>query len=250
MKLDTLLQRFELLSTPLGPSRAGTSSSANGNASTSTRSAPDPAPSAMFGDQRDPNCHLFGNGAVDDTSPITRSTMTSMLKQNPLGPSNKHDDPENDDSAISPLLSKGSSRITGLGGRPNQAPLRTGIKPMPKTTGQKPFKPPFLIPPTRSSPRHLRQTTTIPPSPLRAAALPIPNQTTTRSDTLIQPRSYKATSLVDETPCRGKVRKHNANVDIGEDDPAGDSSFDSFDGMFETGGPELEALLKAVDGSQ
>jgi hypothetical protein len=56
--------------------------------------------------------------------------------------------------------------------------------------------------------------------------------------------------MVDETPCRGKIRKHNANVDVGEDDPAGDSSFDSFDGLFETGGPELEALLKAVDGSR
>ena len=125
------------------------------------------------------------------------------------------------------------------------------MKTLPKTNGQKPFKPPFLIHPTRSSPRHLRTSaSTIPPSPLRAAALPVPNQTLHNAMPSIQARPSKAASPVGETPCRGKVRKHNANVDIGEDDPAGDSSFDSFDGLFDTGGPELEALLKAVDGSK
>lgn len=43
---------------------------------------------------------------------------------------------------------------------------------------------------------------------------------------------------------------HNANVDIGEDEPEGETSFDSFDGMFQEGGAEIEELLRKVDGSQ
>lgn len=249
VKLDTLLQRFELLSTPLGPSRASTSTSTS--TITSTRSAP--APSAILRDQRETNCQLFGNGELDNTSsPVTRSTTS--LKQNHPGQANKHAELGLEDATVSPLLSRGTTRPHGLGVRPNQPQIRSGMKPIPKTTGQKPFKPPFLIPPTRSSPRHLRQATTIPPSPLRAAALPVPSHRSINIDQQpqAQARSNKPTPTptVDETPCRGKVRKHNANVDIGEDDPAGDSSFDSFDGLFETGGPELEALLKTVDGSQ
>jgi hypothetical protein len=39
---------------------------------------------------------------------------------------------------------------------------------------------------------------------------------------------------------------HNANVDIGEGDPEGDKSFDSIDGMFSEGGPEIEAFLQGL----
>jgi hypothetical protein len=53
-----------------------------------------------------------------------------------------------------------------------------------------------------------------------------------------------------ETPCRGTNRKHNANVDIGEDEPEGNESFDSFDGMFQEGGPEVEELFRKIDGPQ
>jgi hypothetical protein len=38
-------------------------------------------------------------------------------------------------------------------------------------------------------------------------------------------------------------------VDIGEDEPEGNDSFDSFDGLFENGGEEVERLLRAIDGS-
>lgn len=244
VKLDTLLQRFELLSTPLGPSRttAGTSII---NSTHATRSVP--APSAILRDQRDPNCQLFGNGN-DISSPITRSSHPS-LKHNTALQSSKSIESKPLDATVSPSLLRGTSRSCGLVTRPAQPPARTGMKSVPKSTGQKPFKPPFLVPPTRSSPRHLRQNITIPPSPLRAAALPVPHQTPVDLDTKASMHS-RPTKAVNETPCRGKVRKHNANVDVGEDDPAGDSSFDSFDGFFQAGGPELEALLKTVDGSQ
>ena len=52
-----------------------------------------------------------------------------------------------------------------------------------------------------------------------------------------------------QTPTRAHGKAHNANVDIGEDKPEGNDSFDSFDGMFQEGGPEVEKLFRAVDGS-
>lgn len=115
----------------------------------------------------------------------------------------------------------------------------------PARVGQKPFKPPLLAQPTRSSPRRTPNAkgNIIPPSPLRTP-LPVPIPTTsTRSRMNI----HMDMDMVAETPCRGTIRKHNANVDIGENDPEGDESFDSFDGMFQEGGPEVEELFRAID---
>ena len=110
----------------------------------------------------------------------------------------------------------------------------------------KQFKSPLITAalPTRSSPRrtpHLASLSTpARASPLRSSAHPFPSRT--------------PTILVRETPARAAKTKfgllHNANIDIGEDDPVGDRSFDSFDGIFQEGGADIEALFKTVDGSQ
>jgi hypothetical protein len=121
--------------------------------------------------------------------------------------------------APSPLSNRTNitSTSTTSNGNINTKPIPRPPQPRTHAGKPKPFKTPFLNPPTiRSSPRR-----TVPPSPLRA--LPV------------------------QTPTRAKVQVHNANVDIGEDE--GNDSFDSFDGMFQEGGPEIDELFRAVDGS-
>lgn len=225
VKLDLLLQRFELLSTPLGPSRAAMPSN-------STHSPH----SNVLQDQSLTNHNINLAMSPNTSSPVTRSsTSVSLGKQ------------ASDFNGIAtrPALNADSplKACTSARGASSIAPGRHAQKSFP-TGQQKPFKPPLLNPPTRSSPRHLRTNTIIPPSPLRASVA-APSFTGTG-----RPRPPPAQVVVAETPCRGKIRKHNANVDVGEDDPAGDSSFDSFDGLFQDGGPEIEELLKTVDGSQ
>jgi len=152
-----------------------------------------------------------------DESPITRSTTTRTRAspqihidaQMEVARSSSKSDLSRT-IAPSPLSIKQTNTTT--------RPTQSRAKPHPK-----PFKTPFLLDPkTRSSPR---RTNAVPPSPLRAPPL--------------------------ETPIRrGVVRKHhNANVDIGEDEPEGNDSFDSFDGMFQEGGPEVEELFRRIDGS-
>lgn len=228
VKLDLLLQRFELLSTPLAPSRASL-------AAGSSRSAN----AGILRDKRP--AHINNNTLIpmtpDMSSPVTRSTTSGSLTKQSMNIDTGKIRP--DLLVDSPLKARTTKHI---------APVRNAQKPFP-TGQQKPFKPPFLNTPLRSSPRHIRTNNTIPPSPLRASiAAPSFTGISTSTAPLREPQT--ASVQVAETPCRGKVRKHNANVDIGEDDPAGDSSFDSFDGLFQDGGPEIEQLLKTVDGSQ
>jgi len=106
--------------------------------------------------------------------------------------------------------------------KPGLAPrigLRSHNTPTPST--QKAFRPPLLAPQgPRSSPR---RTTPNPPStkrPIRGPSTP-----TMRSD----------------------VSKTNTDP---SSDGLGEESFDSFDGMFQDGGAEIEELLRKVDGSQ
>jgi hypothetical protein len=160
------------------------------------------------------------------SSPITRSATTARVNHNNsaslVQSENQRILPTKDihvqtkQIAPSPL-----SNRTNITSNPNHntknKPITRPQQPRAHAGKPKPFKTPFLNPPAiRSSPRR-----TVPPSPLRA--LPI------------------------QTPTRAKVQVHNANVDIGEDE--GNDSFDSFDGMFQEGGPEIDELFRAVDGS-
>jgi hypothetical protein len=171
------------------------------------------------------------------SSPITRSATISRVSQNQHSDSNSASLVQSENQRIVPtkdILATKQIAPSPLSNRTNitsnpTASLNTNIntKPTPRQPQQprthtgkpKPFKTPFLNPPAiRSSPRR-----TVPPSPLRA--LPV------------------------QTPTRAKVQVHNANVDIGEDEPEGNDSFDSFDGMFQEGGPEVEELFRRIDGS-
>jgi hypothetical protein len=161
------------------------------------------------------------------SSPVTRSATTARVNHGNSASLVQSENPRNTvpnkellaqtkHIAPSPL-----SNRTNITSNPNHNinTKPTTRPPQPRThTGKpKPFKTPFLNPTAiRSSPRR-----TVPPSPLRA--LPV------------------------QTPTRAKVQVHNANVDIGEDE--GNDSFDSFDGMFQEGGPEIDELFRAVDGS-
>jgi hypothetical protein len=199
--LEMLLQRFELFNS--------TSSSLGNGTSTPGK-----------GKGRDMG---LDRGVL---SPITRSTTTARVNQNNSvnlvqsenqrnTVSNKELLAQTKHIAPSPLSNR--TNITSTNSNTNTKPIPRPPQPRAHAGKPKPFKTPFLNPPTiRSSPRR-----TVPPSPLRA--LPV------------------------QTPTRAKVQVHNANVDIGEDE--GNDSFDSFDGMFQEGGPEIDELFRAVDGS-
>jgi hypothetical protein len=211
--LELLLQRFELF---------------NGGSVGSSTSTSTSTPGKDKGKGKD-----LGMGMEREvSSPITRST-TTRVNQNaqPEAQRNiihKQSDiyPSRQSIAPSPLSNRTNITTTTSTNTTNNP--KSNSKPVAQPPTQprahigkpKPFKTPFLNPPTvRSSPRR-----TVPPSPLRA--LPI------------------------QTPTRAAVKGHNANVDIGEDEPEGNDSFDSFDGMFQEGGPEVEELFRAVDGSK
>ena len=162
------------------------------------------------------------------SSPITRSATTARVNHNNTASlvqsENQRIVPTKDilvtkQIAPSPLSNRTnltSNSTTSINTNTNPKSTTRPQQPKPHAGKPKPFKTPFLNPPTiRSSPRR-----TVPPSPLRA--LPV------------------------QTPTRPKI--HNANVDIGEDEE-GNDSFDSFDGMFQEGGPEIDELFRAVDGS-
>jgi hypothetical protein len=162
------------------------------------------------------------------SSPITRSATTARVNHNNSASlvqsenqrntiSNKELLAQTKQIAPSPLSNRTNITTSNTNTNTNTKPIPRPQQPRAHAGKPKPFKTPFLNPPTiRSSPRR-----TVPPSPLRA--LPV------------------------QTPTRAKVQVHNANVDIGEDE--GNDSFDSFDGMFQEGGPEIDELFRAVDGS-
>jgi hypothetical protein len=198
-----------------------------------------------------------GKGKEGISAPISRTGgVLRDTSVNTASPKSHHEGIDGSPVTRSAAAASGSTRskssTTGLGPgsgsrstiAPSPLSARNHRLVPPSRGGQKPFKPPFLAQPTRSSPRRSSAANghnVIPPSPLRTP-LPVPAPTTaTRS------RMNIHMDMVVETPCRGTVRKHNANVDIGEDDPEGNESFDSFDGMFQEGGPEVEELFRAVD---
>jgi len=163
------------------------------------------------------------------SSPITRSITTARVNHNSnlmQIDSQRHFNKANPDVQVStrptiaPSPLSNRTNITVNSNSNSNTHARSSAHAQVRQTGKlKPFKTPFLNPTSvRSSPRRTAQ-----PSPLRA--LPM------------------------QTPTRAHVKAHNANVDIGEDEPEGNDSFDSFDGMFQEGGPEVEELFRAVDGS-
>nr|ODN97669.1 hypothetical protein L204_03092 [Cryptococcus depauperatus CBS 7855] len=52
------------------------------------------------------------------------------------------------------------------------------------------------------------------------------------------------------TVAEKRQQSNFTNFDVGEDDPKGDASFDSFDDILNEGGPEVEMLLRQMDGTQ
>jgi len=209
--LEMLLQRFELFN----------STSSSLGSSTST---PGKGKGKELGSDR------------GVSSPITRSATTARVNQNNstslIQSENQRNTILNKDMFVqakpiapSPLsnrtnITSNPTNTINTGTTTNTKPITRPQQPRALAGKPKPFKTPFLNPPAiRSSPRR-----TVPPSPLRA--LPI------------------------QTPTRAKVQIHNANVDIGEDEPEGNDSFDSFDGLFEEGGPDIDELFRAVDGSR
>jgi hypothetical protein len=202
VKLELLLQQFELLSAPPVPSASTSAVTPAGKGkgrNLDRRDLESPITrSSSTRTRASPQIHIDAQAQVQVQGPTTKSPKPDCTSRS---------------IAPSPLSIKQTNTAST---RPT-----TTIQSRPKSH-PKPFKTPFLLDPkTRSSPRR----TTIPPSPLRAPPL--------------------------ETPLRrGVIRKHhNANVDIGEDEPEGNDSFDSFDGMFQEGGPEVEELFRRIDGS-
>ena len=122
-----------------------------------------------------------------------------------------------------------SSTKTGpsprIGLRSNNTPTSTvqRARSMAAPGSQKPFRPPFqAAQPIRSSPR--RVTT-----------------------------SHHNSQSTGKAPIRGpSIPAIRSDVSKTNTDPSseGDQSFDSLDGIFQDGGPEIEELLRQVDGSQ
>lgn len=225
IKLDQLLQRFELLSTPL--SLSSSSTSARGS-----------RPSTVLRDRGHSNNNVHN---IDSPAPLTRSALkTNSDKEKDKHKHHQLAQPSPRNYSRGSATGSGSGSGTGAGqGEVIDSPLAAAAR---QRARPKPFKTPFLNPAPsssngaiRSSPRNHAHAHA--QSPLRAAALPA-----THAPSLLRPGPET------DTPCRGKIRKHNANVDIGEDDPEGDASFDSFDGIFQEGGPDVAQLLKTVDG--
>ncbi|RSH87412.1 hypothetical protein EHS25_003322 [Saitozyma podzolica] len=140
--------------------------------------------------------------------------------------------------------------------------IRPGI-----TNPSRAFKPPLLDrqPGVRSSPRRLQREAVAAASPVRApgatssaqsyrTAVP-PNKSIIASATEKAP-SIAAASTSMRKPiamagsAAGPPRPPVLKDKMPSSDSAGDESFDSFDGFINDGGPEVEELLRTVDGSR
>ncbi|EIW70672.1 hypothetical protein TREMEDRAFT_61180 [Tremella mesenterica DSM 1558] len=130
-------------------------------------------------------------------------------------------------------------------GAPRVGLTRTHLDTKQHNLMTKPFKSPLPTQqPLRSSPRRTAAAQAISSIPARGSPLRPCLSTRVSANKSIHPVQEQRTS-----GRQLSSKLHNANVDVGEDEPAGDKSYDSIDGMFEEGGLEVEELLKAVDGS-
>lgn len=123
-----------------------------------------------------------------------------------------------------------SSRPAHITSNPKLSTTTTSTTSRPLAPTRSGFKPPFLQQPAiRCSPRGQAK-----------FAVPAPQQTPskTRAGAAVLARSNLAPPLQADEPTRNAPSS----------DSAGDESFDSFDGMFQAGGEDVEALMRATDG--
>ncbi|AAW41328.1 hypothetical protein CNA02080 [Cryptococcus deneoformans JEC21] len=157
-------------------------------------------------------------------------------------------------SPLSPVKPGAAPRI-GLGSQNKPSKI-----PPPRISTLKTFKTPFLEPRQgiRSSPRLIESARpAIPQTPARDRACSrvptTPSIRTTVSGSSSRATPTRPNSSGPQTRSAKKLASNPSgftNFDVGEDEPEGDRSFDSFDGIFNEGGPEIEMLLRQVDGTQ
>ncbi|AFR92354.1 hypothetical protein C343_00218 [Cryptococcus neoformans C23] len=158
-------------------------------------------------------------------------------------------------SPLSPVKPGAAPRI-GLGSQ-NKSSSKI---PPPRVSTLKTFKTPFLEPRqgVRSSPRRIESAKpAIPQTSTCDRAYGRAPTTSSTHSTVSGPPSRATPSRPNssgpQTRSAKKLASHPSgftNFDVGEDEPEGDRSFDSFDGIFNEGGPEIEMLLRQVDGTQ
>ncbi|GFZ43984.1 hypothetical protein JCM24511_01705 [Saitozyma sp. JCM 24511] len=140
--------------------------------------------------------------------------------------------------------------------------IRPGV-----TNPSRAFKPPLLDrqPGVRSSPRRLQREAVAAASPVRA---PGATSSVRSYRTAVPPNKSNVSSAAKGVPvvtaastsmrnpiamagtAAGPPRPPVLNDKMPSSDSAGDESFDSFDGFINDGGPEVEELLRTVDGSR
>lgn len=182
--------------------------------------------------------------------PQLRSSQTSKppIRPKTSSPSN----PTSVPSKVPPYPKSPNNRPcprVGLSSRPKptnippNAPL--GSKSTRAPAGQQRFKPPFINPgfqqPIRCSPRRHPQTH-IPSSSSQTPSRPTTTTLGRDSPIMAQPQRGEKVELA--TAYMGKLAKNAPSSDS-----VGDESFDSFDGIFQAGGEDIEALMRTVDGS-
>ncbi|WWD17334.1 hypothetical protein CI109_101774 [Kwoniella shandongensis] len=242
-RLDELLERFQLQSSPL-PKKVGTEEGGVGNATPSRR--------GLRSREQQPLTR------VNPKSPNIQGLTTNILTTVISGSSESI--LKGDRTIRAPLspVKPGAAPRIGLGSQHHNPKInRTFVKT--SSTGRA-FKPPLLEPQggiaVRSSPRRAVQSSKSHP-PMRGPSNAAPQQVKRPTTNVTTPRRPantsrgSSTSVSTRSSSDGLARTSGfSNYDVGEGDPAGDRSFDSFDGIFEQGGEEFERLMLQVDGAK
>lgn len=245
-RLDELLERFQLQSSPL-PKKVGREDNGADGATPSRRGLRScDQPLSRVG-PKSPNIQSIKQGftiniqttAQHDSEGIAKGDLTTRAPSRP---------------PLSPIKPGAAPRI-GLGSQLQNSKIhRSFVKT--SSTGRA-FKPPLLQPQgvtVRSSPRRSVQSSKSHP-PMRGPSNAAPQQAK-RAPPVSTPTRPMATSRGSSTSVSTRSSDgpiHTSffsNYDVGESEPAGDRSFDSFDGIFEEGGEEFEMLLRQVDGTK
>ncbi|WVO22177.1 uncharacterized protein IAS62_003507 [Cryptococcus decagattii] len=201
-----------------------------------------------------PSLKMRGNSSssiLSHNSSATDISFTCALTHNTSFDRMSHSSISFIRSPLSPVKHGAAPRI-GLG---SQSKPSSKIPP-PRVSTLKTFKTPFLEPRqgVRSSPRRMESArTVIPHTPACDGAPSASSTRTTVSGPSSRTSPTRPISLGPQTRSAKKLASHPSgftNFDVGEDEPEGDRSFDSFDGIFNEGGPEVEMLLRQVDGTQ
>ncbi|KAK8864368.1 hypothetical protein IAR55_001616 [Kwoniella newhampshirensis] len=243
-RLDELLERFQLQSSPL-PKKSGRKDDETIAATPSRRGLRSRDQPLSRITPKSANiqamAHALSVGAR--ATPVQDSAGVDQGEQATCAPSR---------SPLSPIKPGAAPRI-GLGSQHHKPPPN---RPFVKTSSTgRAFKPPLLDPhgSVRSSPRRTVQLSKSHP-PMRDPSTAVPQQvkrgppisTPTRPATMSRGSS---TSVSTRSSVGGTRTPGFSNYDVGEGDPAGDTSFDSFDGVFLEGGEEFEKmLLQQTDG--